>query len=122
LQFQCGSCGYFKTYSSLQKHLQLVHKIYVSLSYATHKVRTPDGHPILAGPHVLKLPKNIKDFGFTRRNSPYIYSKQRYICYNCGAQRFKTLIHILHHLDIKHNIHISYIKGISNKKVFLDGI
>ena len=123
MQFQCESCGFYKNISSLQKHLGTVHKIYISLTRAVHQIRDSAGKPIRRGNRILQYNKRLRDGMFVPTpNSLYIYSNRRYVCYNCGGIQFKTLPQTLHHLDKVHSIHISYIKGISKKIVYLDGI
>ena len=126
MQFQCGSCGFYKTTSSLQKHLQTDHNIYIILTRAVHQVRDSKGKPIYRKDYKGKiiLPSNHKKdiiFNYTPHNL-FVYSNKRYVCYTCGGLQFKTLPQTLHHLDETHDIHISYIKGISKKIVYLDGI
>lgn len=124
MQFQCGSCGFYKTTSSLQKHLRIEHKIYITLSRALHQVRDCHGRLINSEDYkkLLLDHQNVDGMFTLTKHSFYIYSNKRYVCYNCGRLQFKTLPQTLHHLDKVHNIHISYIKGISKKIVYLDGI
>ena len=124
MQFQCGSCGFYKTTSSLQKHLGSVHKIYISLSRALHQVRDSHGRPINSKDYktLLLNHENVDGMFTLTPHSFHIYSNKRYVCYNCERLQFKNIQQTLRHLDQAHNIHISYIKGISKKRVYLDGI
>ena len=128
MQFQCGSCGFYKNKTALQVHLQSKHNIYISLTRAVHQIRDCISNPIYKKDYKGKLEvylyqSNIKDGVFIlTHHGIYVYSNKRYVCYNCGGIQFKTLPQTLHHLDKTHGIHISYIRGISKKIVFLDGI
>ena len=123
MQFQCGSCGFYKNKTALQVHLHTKHKIYISLTRAVHQIRDSAGNPIRRGSRILQYNKRLRDGIFTfSPNSLYIYSNRRYVCYNCGGIQFRNIQQTLRHLDTVHNIHISYIKGVSKKIVYLDGI
>ena len=126
MQFQCGSCGFFKQRTGLQKHLQTDHGIYITLTRAVHRVRDSKGKSIYNKDYKRKLSlyrEYERDATFIlTRHDPYVYSNRRYVCYNCDELKFKSLQQILRHLSQVHDIHISYIKGISKKRVFLGGI
>ena len=129
MQFQCGSCGFYKNQHALQKHLGIKHKIYITLTRAIDYVRNNKGKRVYLKDYKGKMVyvtihceyKKDTAFYYTLHDL-YIHSNKRYVCYNCEGIQFKSLPQTLHHLDKVHNIHISYIKGISKKIVFLDGI
>ena len=52
------------------------------------------------------------------------YSTNMSTGYNCGdcGFKFKTIIEIIKHLDELHGLHIAYVKGISKRRCYLDGI
>lgn len=58
-------------------------------------------------------------------NYPYLtfghQSLNRNYCSNCGKQ-FRSFNQTLKHLDTVHHIHIAYERGLTRKRIFLDGI
>ncbi len=50
----------------------------------------------------------------------YIRKRGNY-CEDCNLQ-FRSCIQALKHLDTVHHIHVSYIRGIAKKRIFMDGL
>ena len=96
MQYQCGSCGFFKTTNQLEIHLKEKHNILIRMSRHQY-----DYHRSV----YYIIPKNE-----TKNHS-----------HSCNLDFFDRRT-LLRHIDTIHHIHVAYTRGIIEKYVFLDGI
>lgn len=126
----CGGIGVGKYPSSLCRHLREKHGLNVIYNSKNQAIVWIGDDRIckICGKKIPKKRHLLHDFEGKRHSDYYVDSRQidnhlkEHAKYYLDGKPFRTIISFLHAIDKEHAVHISYVKGISRKKVFFDGI
>lgn len=65
-----------------------------------------------------------KDIGYCElyHNADVERHRKKHQKYMIDKKEFRNIRLLLHYIDVKYNVHVGYVRGITNKRVFMDGI